>query len=142
MRQTVYGRDEEVIAWVAPRLDERPDHFEGCTAIGLERDGELIAGVIYNFYTGSSISMNCAAIPGRMWLNRDFLFRVFAYPFIQLGCRRVTSFVRADNLDAMCFNLKLGFRIEGRVRQGCEDGTDMWMLGMLRNECRFLEPRK
>jgi len=141
MKTTIYGQEDRVVPWVGQRIDE--DHFgKGCIALGLEEDGELIAGVVYNWYTGPSISIHVAAEPGRRWLNRDFLFRVFAYPFLQLNCNRVTGLVRVDNLDAQRFDEHLGFVREGVIRQGAEDKTDFILYGMLKDECRWLEMKR
>lgn len=137
MKSVIYGQDERVAAWVASRVDV--DSFgPGTVALGLEEDGNLIAGVAFNMYTKASICMHVAAEPGRRWMNRDFLWRSFAYPFIQLKCNRITGLVRMDNLDAQRFDEHLGFKREGLVRRGCVDGTDMILYGMLREECRFL----
>ena len=141
MKTTIYGQEDRVVPWVGQRIDE--DHFDkDCIALGLEEDGELIAGVVFNWYTGPSISMHVAAEPGRRWLNRDFLFRAFAYPFLQLNCNRVTGLVRVDNLDAQRFDEHLGFKREGVIRQGAEDKTDFILYGMLRDECRWLEIKR
>ena len=141
MKTTIYGQEDRIVPWVGQRIDE--DHFgKDCIALGLEEDGELIAGVVFNWYTGPSISMHVAAEPGRRWLNRDFLFRCFAYPFLQLNCNRVTGLVRVDNLDAQRFDEHLGFVREGVIRQGAEDKTDFILYGMLKDECRWLEIKR
>lgn len=141
MKTTIYGQEERIVPWVGQRVDE--DRFgEDCVALGLEEDGELIAGVVFNWYTGASISMHVAAEPGRRWLNRDFLYRCFAYPFIQLNCNRVTGLVRVDNLDAQRFDEHLGFVKEGVIRQGADDKTDLILYGMLKSECRWLEIKR
>jgi RimJ/RimL family protein N-acetyltransferase len=141
MKTTIYGQEKIIVPWVGHRVDE--DRFgDDCVALGLQEDGELIAGVVFNWYTGPSISMHVAAEPGRRWLNRDFLYRCFAYPFLQLKCNRVTGFVRVDNLDAQRFDEHLGFKREGVIRQGAEDKTDFILYGMLKDECRWLEIKR
>ena len=141
MKTTIYGQEERIVPWVGQRVDE--DRFgEDCVALGLEEDGELIAGVVFNWYTGASISMHVAAEPGRRWLNRDFLYRCFAYPFLQLNCNRVTGLVKVDNLDAQRFDEHLGFVKEGVIRQGADDKTDLILYGMLKSECRWLEIKR
>jgi RimJ/RimL family protein N-acetyltransferase len=137
MIQTLYGRDKEVIKFVGERVDE--NDFGSAIGIGQYKDGKIIAGVVYNLYNGPSICMHVAAEPGTRWLTRDFLFRVFAYPFIQLGCNRVTGLVRTDNMEARRFDEHLGFKQEGVIRKGASDGTDMILYGMLMEECRWLE---
>jgi len=137
MKTTVYGEDEYVIPWVGARVDE--DDFGQAIGLGLTENGILIAGVVFNMYTGPSICIHVAAEPGKRWLNRDFLFRTFAYPFIQLKCNRITGLVRVDNLEAQRFDEHLGFKKEGIIRKGASDGTDMILYGMLKEECRWLE---
>lgn len=141
MKTTVYGKEDIVVPWVGSRIDE-DDFGIKPVALGLEDDGELIAGVVFNLYTGPSIAMHVAAQPGRRWMTRDFLFRCFAYPFLQLQCNRITGFVRADNLDAQRFDEHLGFVREGVIRKGATDGTDFILYGMLKEECRWLEIKR
>ncbi len=137
MKRVIYGQDQRVCEWVGDRVDEQ-EFGPGSIGIGLEENGELVAGVVFNMYTGPSISMHVAAIPGRRWMTREYLWRCFAYPFLQLKCNRITGLVRVDNIDAQKFDEHLGFKREGLVRKACTDGTDMILYGMLREECRFL----
>jgi RimJ/RimL family protein N-acetyltransferase len=137
MKTTIYGQNERVCQWVGPRVDE-PDFGPWATTIGVEQDGELVAGAVYHVYRGHSINMHLAAVPGRRWLTRDALWKAFAYPFIQLGCVRITAFIRADNFDSQRFAEHAGFRKEGLMRKACADGTDMIVYGMLREECRWI----
>lgn len=140
MKKVIYGEDKRVREWVGAQIDEvYPEH---ATAIGLEQDGELIAGVVFDLYTGPSISMHVAAVPGKRWMTKDFLWRCFAYPFLQLQCNRITGLVRADNLVAQKFDEHLGFKREGLLRKAAADGTDYVLYGMLREECRWLEIRQ
>jgi RimJ/RimL family protein N-acetyltransferase len=140
MKKVIYGEDQRVINWVESQIGEK--YPEGTVGIGLEQDGELIAGVVFDYYTGPSISMHVAAVPGKRWMTKDFLWRCFAYPFLQLQCNRITGLVRVDNLAAQKFDEHLGFKREGLLRKAAEDGTDYIVYGMLREECRWLEIRQ
>jgi RimJ/RimL family protein N-acetyltransferase len=137
MKNVIYGQDQHICEWVGDRVDE-DDFGPGAVGIGLEEDGELIAGVVYNLYTGPSICMHVAAAEGKRWMTREYLWRCFAYPFIQLKCNRITGLVREDNLAAQRFDEHLGFKREGLLRQACTDGTNLILYGMLREECRWL----
>lgn len=137
MKTTIYGQDARVIDFVAKKLDEY-DFPANCSAIGVESNGELIAGVVFDGYTQAGISMHVAAVEGKHWLSKEFLYAVFAYPFIQLNCNRVTGLVRADNFKAQKLDEHLGFVKEGLIRRGCSDGTDMILYGMLKEECRWI----
>ena len=119
------------------RIPHVPSWGEWYEAIGLERDGELVAAVIYNFYSDCDIAMHIAAVPGRRWLNREFLRAAFRYPFVQLEVQRVTGYVPEKNVDALRFDLHLGFVQEGRMREALPGGEDVIVLGMLERECRW-----
>ena len=106
--------------------------------MGLERDGELQAVAVYNFYTGTDIAMHIAAVPGRRWMTRESVRVAFRYPFVQLGCRRVTGYIASKNADSLRLAQHLGFVREGLKREAAEDGDDLVVLGMLRKECRWL----
>lgn len=118
----------------APHVASWGDWYQ---AIGWERRGALIAVVIFNSYSGVDISMHVRAIPGKRWLTREALRAAFRYPFIQLGCRRVTAEVPSRNTAALSFDKALGFQYEGTKRDGTVD-DDIVILGMRRSECRWL----
>lgn len=111
---------------------------EGMQGIGLERDGRLIAGVMYEGFTGHNIWMHVAAEPGGQWLNRKYLKTCFAYPFLQLGCKRVSGWVEASNEQARRFDEHLGFKKEAVLQGAARDGGDVFAYVMWRDECRFL----
>jgi hypothetical protein len=104
----------------------------------VEENGKLIAGVVYNMFTRASVSMHVAAEPGKRWTTKEFMFRFFAYPFLQLNCNRVTGLVRASNEAARKFDEHVGFIQEGVIRQAFEDGEDAILYGMLKSECKWI----
>lgn len=134
------GHDKEVAEWVATKLPHfhiAPDHYR---ALGLlAPGGQLVAGVVYDNFRGHDLHMHIAAVEGRRWLRREFLYEGFRYPFEQLGCERLTGLVASRNIEAQRFDEKLGFVLEGRLRQWLPDGDDLLVYGMLKSECRFLK---
>lgn len=114
---------------------------EGQQGIGLVKDGEIIAGVLYDDYNGSNIWMHVAAKEGRTWLNRTFLRACFAYPFLQLNCKRVSGWVEVCNADARRFDEHLGFQPEAILSSAGRDGGDVIIYRMFKDECRFI-PQK
>jgi RimJ/RimL family protein N-acetyltransferase len=111
----------------------------GMKGLGLERDGELVAGVLYEGFNHHNIWMHVAAEPGRKWLNKDFLRYCFQYPFLELGCNRVSGYVEASNVDACRFDEHLGFRQEAILQGAASDGGDVIVYVMRREDCRYLE---
>jgi RimJ/RimL family protein N-acetyltransferase len=138
------GQKQLVAAWVASRIkDMRVPPEKDYEAIGvIGKGGELIGGVIYTEYREIApgqhdIRMHCAGEPG--WLTRQTLKLFFSYPFIQLNCIRVTSTVAKGNKRARTLNERLGFEIEGCIRDGYGLGRDGIIYGLRRQDCRWIE---
>ena len=110
----------------------------GMKGLGLERDGELVAGVLYEGYNGVNVWMHVAASSGKKWMNREYLRYCFTYPFVELGCNRVSGAVDASNTVARAFDEHLGFRQEAVMRGAAADGGDVILYVMRREDCRYL----
>lgn len=118
------------------------NYSPSAAGIGLKKDGQLISGVVYDDFNGKNVWMHVASVPGRRWLNREYLYAGFAYPFIQLGCERITGWVEASNTDAIRFDEHLGFKREAVLKRAAQDGGDVFIYVMFREDCRFLKERK
>lgn len=103
----------------------------------LLREGQTIAAVLFEQYNGTNIWMHVAAEPGRHWLNREFLFWGFHYPFHQLGVSRISGWVEADNLDAQRFNEHIGFEKEAVLRGAGSQGQDVFIYVLRKEVCRY-----
>jgi RimJ/RimL family protein N-acetyltransferase len=132
----VHDERRRVGEWVRERVALSQGWGEWYSAIGLERDGELVAGVVYNYYSVYDIAMHVASDGSRRWMTKDFLRAVFSYPFVQLGCKRVTGYVLSRNTAARRFDEHIGFVREGVMRQAGGD-DDVIVYGMLESECRW-----
>jgi RimJ/RimL family protein N-acetyltransferase len=100
-------------------------------AIGTERDGEVINGVLFNHFENSDVHVSVA---GHGW-TRGFLRAVGRYVFEGLGCERMTAITRCE--DVAGFARRLGGQVEGVLRNHFGAGHDGIMLGILREEYRF-----
>jgi RimJ/RimL family protein N-acetyltransferase len=109
----------------------------GMKGLGLERDGELIAGVLYEGYNRVNVWMHVATTPGKKW-TMEFLRYCFYYPFVELGCKRVSGSVESSNLAAIRFDEHLGFEREAVLRGAASDGGDVILYVMWRDKCRYL----
>lgn len=139
MKRIVWSDTARVMRYVADRIGE--DEILRCAGIGLEEDGELIAGVLFQDHCGPNILMHVASDSSKRWMTPAYLCASFRYPFEQLGVRRITGLVRADNFAAQKFDEHLGFVREGVMREAASDGMDMIVYGLLKRDCRFLEGR-
>lgn len=114
------------------------NRVSGSQAIGLEKDGELIAGAVYEGFNGHNVWVHLAGIPGRRWMTRQFLHAGFAYPFIQLGCSRISGYVEAWNTDARKLDEHFGYKQEAVLRGAASDGGDVILYVMRREDCRYV----
>lgn len=97
----------------------------------------LGGGVVYNGFIGGSIQLHMAGSEIH-WANRDFLWLVFDYVFCQLGCIKAWGLVPETNIRALRVDLRLGFLIEGYLREALWGGETMIILGMKKDRCKWL----
>lgn len=121
--------DDRVAAFVGAKIDTII--FPPFTAMGIERDGEIISGVVFNCYTGPNIE---ATVAGCKW-GRQFLQELGQYVFGQLGCSRVT--ITSEHADVLALAKRLGGKVEGTMRDFYGKGRDGSVIGILRDEYRF-----
>lgn len=101
------------------------------------RGDEILGGVTYDSYYVASISMHVAAFT-KNWLNRDFLWVVFHYPFVQLGVATIFLKIQLSNRESLEFALDLGFKIVVEIDDVFPDGGCA-VLSMKKAECRWLD---
>jgi RimJ/RimL family protein N-acetyltransferase len=138
----VFGNDvtfdaELVGPWVSAKTGGMWTRGRG-TAIGRLKDGELVAGVLYEDYTKANIVCHIAGNDG--WATRGFLGLIFNYPFEQLGVKRITAPVHSNNEKSILLMTRLGFTLEAVLAQAIPEG-DLLIYRMFKSECRFLEDR-
>ena len=107
-------------------------------SIGLERDGVLVAAVVYEGFNGANVWMHVAAQPGSRWMTREYLRYCFAYPFNEMGVKRISGYVSASNAQARRLDEHLGFKPEAVLHGAAPDGGDVILYAMWREDCRYL----
>jgi hypothetical protein len=119
---------EKVAAYVADRLGS---HFSTeHTALGIERDGRFVAGIVFNCWTGPDVQLSIAAEPGA--LARRFLRRVGLYITQELGCIRAT--IETEQPQVIDMALRMGGRVEGVKRDLFGKGRDGTVIGVLKKD--------
>lgn len=114
-----------IVEWVAKRTGEH-GNYGASVGIGLQEmldDGwHTIAGVVYNDFNGANVNMHVASDGTKRWLNRQFLWTCFDYPFNQLKVKRITGLVGEGNHAAIRFDSHIGFELEARLKDAHPDG--------------------
>lgn len=110
---------------------------EGMQGIGLERDGALCAGVLFERFNGQTVWMHVAGV-GHNWLTRRFMQAASRYPFVQLGVRAVRAAIAASNERSIRLVKHLGFLPEAKLRGAASDGGDVVIFVGRREWCRYV----
>lgn len=139
--QVPHGTAERIVAdfpsvaeWVADQVKVKaflgPHH-----SFAFFRDGELAGACVFDAFTDHECCIHLAihATPVPIWAIRSAL----GYPFKQLGLKRITAAIRADNDRALAIARRNGFVEEGRKRKAAGD-CDEVILGLLREECQHV----
>lgn len=136
MHTQVISNPARVFAYVASLMPMQVT--AGMKGLGLERGGELVAGVLYEGFNAHNVWMHVASHMPGMWLNRGLLQLCFSYPFEQVGVRRVSVSVADSNAASKRFVQRLGFEREATLRGAARDGGDIGLWVLWREKCRFI----
>lgn len=101
------------------------------SAMGMERKGEIIAGVLFNHFEGADVHVSIA---GRGW-TPGFMRAVGHYVFNQLDCERMTAVTEHPGVCGIA--KRMGGVVEGRLRNHFGFGRDGILIGILRADYRF-----
>jgi RimJ/RimL family protein N-acetyltransferase len=131
----LYGFNRHVAAWAGERLGIAD--WGPCKTIGVLRNGDLVAAAVFNQWRPPNIEISFVTT-SRRWATPEAVRAILAYPFIQLGCKRITSTTEATNQRARAFLCRLGFREEGYHPDALPTG-DAVSYGLLaRDAARWL----
>jgi len=134
-RHEIVADREAAIEFCRPYFQVGDD--SSIKGICLLRDGQVIAATLYHDYNGANIWAHITGTPGARWLTREYLFEIFAYPFRQLGVKRVSLWIETNNLSSRQFAEKLGFVHEATLRGAGRGGLDATIYCMFREWCRW-----
>ncbi len=107
---------------------------DGSTCIGLTRKGELVAGAMYDQYNGSSI-LASVAIDGP--ITRQWLWYIFAYPFVQLKANVILGLISSANTKSIKLVEHMGFTSVADIPHADPSGL-LCLYVMHRDDCRFI----
>lgn len=106
----------------------------------LDDAGMPLGCIVYAHITDKNLEMMVALPFGAPGLCREFMYRMFAYPFLQLRLPHITTLADEANEKSIRLTEHAGFVREGRMRRVC-NGRDAIIYGMCRDECRWIGPR-
>lgn len=128
----------EVARWVCAGLGDKIEDYGANLTIGVYLGTMLIAGIIMNDHRKNvDVWLTIYSINKR-WCTKAVIKYVFGIVFNLMNCRRCNIFISKDNHESLSMCERLGFKKEGLLRQYRENGADCYVLGMLKQECKWL----
>lgn len=80
------GRNIEL--WVGEQIYGEPREFGQCQTLAVFENDTLIAGVVYHNWEPRALVIELsAASTTRRWLTKPVLYRMFQYPFEEMGAQ-------------------------------------------------------
>lgn len=123
----------DTVAKFVGERNERPV-IPPYTAIGVERDGQIVAGAVFRNFNGFDIDVLVVG-DGAGAFPPSFVRAIGRYVFTQLGCLRLS--MTTDQTRVIELAKRLGAAVEGRKRNGFGLGKDAILLGVLKDEWKF-----
>jgi hypothetical protein len=140
VKRVITGQDELFGPWLMNLLNG--DWFPGRgSVIGLWEDGVgPIAGCLYEGHNGASIIGHLGGL-GRKWMNREYLWFCYHYPFEVLKVNKIIGLVESDNLQARKLDEHMGFTLEATLKDAAPKG-DLLIYTMTKDQCKWLNLRE
>lgn len=138
----LFNDDARMTVWVQERLGVSVPVATMTRAFGMIRGDRIVAGAyFYDYYNKEDISdiTLAAAMDVPVTDCRDGMKRVFQYPFVELGLRRVSAEIELANRKAVDQAQLIGFVMEGVKRFKGKGGSDVGVFGLYPNNCVFLK---
>ena len=123
-----------VCSYVANRTGGQ--YFGGGVGFGIERDGVLVCGVMFENFTGRSVQIHVAKEPDAR-MNRAWLRALFGYAFNTAKVHKIIGVIDSENSESLRFTRHIGFKDEAVIKDAGPVG-DFHILTMTRPKCRFL----
>lgn len=134
-----YDQSQLRLDWVADRVGPGVNFAQPAKVLLSVDDQthEFLGGVVYNHFTPGNCEVHVVAESPR-FANRHTIREFFAYPFLQLGLNRLTGIVHTSNRRSLEGAQRLGFRVEGLLRDWYGKDQHGILLGMTREECKWV----
>lgn len=138
----VYEPNDVLVEWARAQMPPYSRGFGPARAIGVaDGDALLACALFFNCRTLNGepfdIEIGFSAVSPR-WATRGMIRGILKYPFVQLGCARLTTVTAKANKRARKLDEGLGFKLEGVHPHGLAPGVTAISYGMLREDCKWL----
>jgi RimJ/RimL family protein N-acetyltransferase len=95
----------------------------------------------YTAFIGKTCQMHMVNLKGG-YTPKKLLFSAFDYPFNYRNLEKVFGLVDSNNIKAMEYDQKLGFKEAIRFAEMHDSGGDLVVFEMNKADCRWIKERK
>ena len=107
----------------------------------VSNDGQIEWVVGYDGFIGKVCQMHVVKTAHKP-APRKMLWAAFDYPFNRAGIEMILGVVNSNNTYAMNFDKHLGFKELNRLPGMHDDGGDLVLFGMKKDECKWIKEKK
>ena len=126
----LYNQDVALARWAGVKLGI--DDWGPVRCIGVLRNFQIAGVAVFHQYRHPNIEISFVTQDPR-WATRQNIAGILRYPFVTLGCKRLTAITGAKNQRARAFLSRLGFQQEG-IHPDTFDSDDAVSYGLLRKD--------
>lgn len=121
--------NDDVVSFVSKELGV--SFSPPMTCMGIERNGKIIGGVVFNIFEGADVHVSVAG----KGFSKGFLAEVGHYCFDILKCERMTAITESKKI--VVLGERLGGVLEGCMRNHFGWGRDGFVVGILKSEYKY-----
>ncbi len=128
----------EVVTWVQEGLPYKPSINNIVGAVGLKKNGELVAGTTLV----NSNGVNCYVqirVLNPHFLTKKLIEKTFYHAFVTLKLKRISNSIIGENIPSIRLTQKLGFELEGVLKKITESEENIYLSVMRPDICRYLK---
>ena len=138
----IFDDDGRIADFICRRLDISLPSSGVFGGLGFLIGGRLTGGILFSDIKPGVDAWLSIFSDNKRWCSRRVLYVIFDIAFNLLKCRRLNALIDTDNRASLRLAEGVGFRREGVMRQYRENGRDVYVLGMLKNECNYLKEKE
>lgn len=135
--KVVSDRNDIITKWICNGLNIKTDWLGKHFTIGFFYKSKLIGGLIYHDIRPYQDVWWTLYTNDKHWCTRRILHFMFSVAFDYFDCRRIS--IRTTGKNKKCIKLanQLGFKTEGILRRYANDGDDVIIMGILKEQSHF-----
>lgn len=133
MKRVILDRQQAVGDWISAQFGWKPFHADCATAIGIESDGEIVGGFLFEDYRGQSVQIHLVGVGN--WLTRELSEAVHRYVFDELKVTKAMAILDLNNTAIVKLCEHIGFVRESVIKDAGRSG-DMAIYTITRQQCR------